>query len=617
MKLNLLNPRKSLNNAFRKVKPERRQIEVFKHNLLQLLDSTNDAESEEHHKNLVIDFLKKTYYDPGHFVNTKGRTDLVIHTGPKADSPVGVIAEVKKPDNRPEMVSEKRVNVKAFQELLLYYLRERITLKNLDIKYLVVTNINQWFIFDAQVFEKLFARNKKLVRQFGDFENHRLAGNSTDFFYAEVAAPFIDGLDQSLDCTYFDFRDYEKALRNNNPRDDNKLIALFKILSPQHLLKLPFANDSNSLDRRFYSELLHIIGLTETKQGSKKIIERNPAGRRYGGSLLENTIAKLDSLDKISRLENPGRFGANKEERLFNVGLELCITWINRILFLKLMEGQLVNYHKGDQSYQFLNKEKIRDYDELEYLFFSVLAKPYEERGEEARRNFEKVPYLNSSLFESAKIEEETILISNLRDDKKIPVLSTTVLKDQNGRKLTGELETLDYLFAFLNAYDFSSEGGEEIQEENKTLINASVLGLIFEKINGYKDGSFFTPGFITMYMSRETIRRAVVQKFNETKGWECQNLDEVYDRIDDRAEANQIINSLKICDPAVGSGHFLVSALNEIIAVKHDLRVLQDRQGKRLKEYDVEVANDELVITDEDGELFEYHPGNRESQRI
>jgi len=45
---------------------------------------------------------------------------------------------------------------------------------------------------------------------------------------------------------------------------------------------------------------------------------------------------------------------------------------------------------------------------------------------------------------------------------------------------------------------------------------NASVLGLIFEKINGYKDGSFFTPGFITMYMCRETIRKAVVQKFNE-----------------------------------------------------------------------------------------------------
>jgi tRNA1(Val) A37 N6-methylase TrmN6 len=59
------------------------------------------------------------------------------------------------------------------------------------------------------------------------------------------------------------------------------------------------------------------------------------------------------------------------------------------------------------------------------------------------------------------------------------------------------------------------------------------------------------------------------------------------------------------------------VSALNEIIAVKNDLKILQDRSGKRLKEYQVEVVNDELIVTDEDGELFEYLPTNKESQRI
>ena len=210
-----------------------------------------------------------------------------------------------------------------------------------------------------------------------------------------------------------------------------------------------------------------------------------------------------------------------------------------------------------------------------------------------------------------------TLFISNLKDDKTIPVISSTVLKNEQGKKRTGNLTTLEYLFEFLNAYDFSSEGSEEIQEDNKTLINASVLGLIFEKINGYKDGSFFTPGFITMYMCRETIRKAVVQKFNETKKWNCINIEELYDKIEDRKEANEIVNSIKICDPAVGSGHFLVSALNEMIAVKNDLKILQDRDGKRLKEYQVEVVNDELIVTDEEGELFEYNPTNKESQRI
>ncbi|HEV8513584.1 MAG TPA: Eco57I restriction-modification methylase domain-containing protein [Cyclobacteriaceae bacterium] len=190
-------------------------------------------------------------------------------------------------------------------------------------------------------------------------------------------------------------------------------------------------------------------------------------------------------------------------------------------------------------------------------------------------------------------------------------------MKTENGKKREGELSTLQYLFEFLDAYDFSSEGNEEIQEENKTLINASVLGLIFEKINGYKDGSFFTPGFITMYMCRETIRRAVAQKFNETKGWKLESFDQLHNEIKDIKEANSIINSLKICDPAVGSGHFLVSALNEIIAIKSELHVLTDRHGKLLRDYTVEVVNDEVIVSMGDHEFFEYKPGNKESQRV
>ncbi|MEM6643189.1 MAG: TaqI-like C-terminal specificity domain-containing protein [Bacteroidota bacterium] len=643
MQVNKLKPRKALNKAYLKVKPNRTEIEGFKANLIQLIDQTNDTESEEFHKNLVSDFLKKTYYDRSkdghnHFINTKGRNDLVIHNGDKAQSSVGVIIEAKKPTNKTEMVTTEKLNTKALQELLLYYLRERISLKNLEIKYLIATNINEWFVFDANIFEKNFAENKNLIRQFEDFEGGRLAGKTTDFFYKEIAEPFIAGLENTIEFTHFDLNEYDRPLRSNDSEDDNKLIALFKLLSPEHLLKLPFANDSNSLDKKFYSELLHIIGLTETKDGGKKVIQRNEKGKRHTGSLLENAIIQLDSLDKIYRLENPSQYGETMEDRLFNVGLELSITWVNRILFLKLLEAQLITYHKvdgrsADPSYSFLNFAKINNYDDLNSLFFQVLAKKHQERNEDVKDEFAKVPYLNSSLFEPSELEHNTILISNLRDEKKLPILPGTVLKDDNGKRLTGELNALEYFFAFLEAYDFSSEGSENIQEDNKTLINASVLGLIFEKINGYKDGSFFTPGFITMYMCRETIRRSVVQKFNEATAsllrvertaQHFKTLDDVYDVIgtDDkslftRQEANDIVNSLKICDPAVGSGHFLVSALNEMIAIKHDLKILQDRDGRRLKEYVLEVLNDELVITDDDGELFEYRMNHKESLRL
>ncbi|MFN7525970.1 MAG: type II restriction endonuclease, partial [Dolichospermum sp.] len=546
-----LQPRESLNKAFLKINPFRNDIETFKKHLKNLIAKINESESEEFHKNLIADFFKNTYYSSHHFINTKGRNDLVIHNGQDPKTSVGVILEVKKPTNKSEMLKVDKLNTKAFQELVLYFLRERLTEKNLELKYLIATNIYEWFIFDAQDFDKLFHENKTLVQQFTDFTAGRLISKKTDFFYQEIAQPAITEIADKITFTHFDIREYQEYLQPGENPNDHKLIALFKLLSPEHLLKLPFANDSNTLDKGFYHELLHIIGLTEVKSGGKKLIQRKKLNERNTGSLMENAMIQLDSLDKISQVKEVEKFGETYQLQLFNIGLELASSWVNRILFLKLLEAQLIKYHQNDLAWGFLNLNKVQNYDDLNSLFFSVLARKPEDRNDSFKNKFAHVPYLNSSLFEPTEMEQITIFISNLRNEK-LKIFPATVLKDNNGKKRFGEINALEYLFEFLDAYDFSSETGEEIQEENKRLINASVLGLIFEKINGYQDGSFFTPGFITMYMCRETIRKAVVQKFNEIKGWSCENIDDLYDKIEDKKDANTIINSLKICDPAV-----------------------------------------------------------------
>ncbi|HMU58675.1 MAG TPA: TaqI-like C-terminal specificity domain-containing protein [Chitinophagaceae bacterium] len=612
MKLEIIKPIKALNKAYLKEKVSRNHIELFKKNLQQLLSRINEQESEEHLKNVIADFLKDTWYKDQFEINTKDRNDLVVHTGKTTKDAVGVILEVKKPSNKTEMVTVAKPNIKALQELILYYLRERVDHNNTDIKHLVVTNIYEWFVIDEVWFEKNVFRNSKLKK---DYENWKLSGKDTKFFYDSIAKSFLDEVAEEMPATYFDVRTYEKYVTNTDKKDDTKLIGLYKILSPAHLLKQPFINDSNSLDTKFYTELLHIIGLEEIKDGGKKLIKRK--AKSDEASLLENTIIKLEDKDALRNISNLSAFGANKEERLFNVALELCITWVNRVLFIKLLEAQLYKYHKSNSAYLFLNSKLVFDFDELSNLFFQVLAEKPESRRNHIQEKFSKVPYLNSSLFERIELERQTINVSELDNRLQLPLANTTVLKDDKGKRKTGTLPTLQYLFEFLDAYDFTSEGGEEIQEENKNLINASVLGLIFEKINGYKDGSFFTPGFVTMYMCKETIRRSVLQKFNDTKGWSCDTLDSLYNKIDDKKEANKIINSLHICDPAVGSGHFLVSALNEMIAIKSELKILQDAAGKSLRDYHVEVVNDELIITDEDGKLFDYNPQNKESQRI
>ncbi|GBF54554.1 hypothetical protein N0824_02422 [Microcystis sp. 0824] len=600
--------KQALNRVYLKIKPDTETIQVFQANLTRLLEQCDSKKSEEFNKNLLIDFLKNTYYTDRYFINTKERIDLVIHNNQDVKSPVGVIFETKKPTRtiNAEMPRLDNLNTKAFQQLVLYFLRERVTDKNLEIKHLIVTNIYEWFIFDGKIFEELFFANKALVNQFCDFEAGRLSSTKTDFFYQQIAEPAITKVIEQIKFTHFDLRDLENL----------DLLDIYKILSPEHLLKLPFVNDSNTLNKPFYNELLYIIGLTEVKDKGKKLIRQMKEGDRCDGSLIENAISRLDSLDKIAQLKNPEEFGTTDEERLYNVALRLSINWINRVLFLKLLEAQLIKYHQGDRDFAFLNLAKVPSYSDLDSLFFDVLARETNKREAKVKTTFAHVPYLNSSLFEPTETEQQTIFIGNLRE-RTLPIFAGTVLKDNQGNKRVGELNTLAYLFEFLDAYKFDRDELENPQEDSEKLINASVLGLIFEKINGYKDGSFYTPSFITMYMCRETIRRAIVQKFNEVKGWNCQTLDDLYERIEDKREANVIINSLKICDPAVGSGHFLVSALNEIIAIKSELRVLLDTSGKSLKDYRVEVRNDKLLVYDDEGNLFAYHPNNKEKQRV
>ncbi len=605
--------KQALNKAYRLIKPKRPEMEAFKKNLITLLGQIDEKESEENVKIHLMNFLRDTFYNPTFHVATKGRTDFVVHTGKDATTSAGVLFEVKRPLNTPDMVTKTSLNAKAMHELMLYFLRERIEHKNNDIRQVVITNIYEWFIFDASVFERLFHKNTQLVKQYKEWAAGQKVSSNTDLFYKEIAKPFLESLDEEIPFTWFDIRDFDKPLRNTVKEDDNKLIALFKVISPTHLLKLPFANDSNSLDKGFYAELLHIIGLEEVKEGSKKIIRRKKEGQRNEGSLLENTIAILDTENCLHKVQDLKSYGESKDDQLFSVGLELCITWVNRILFLKLLEAQLLKYHKGNNQYRFLNFENLPQYDEVYKLFFQVLARRHEERIEKVQKKFSHIPYLNSSLFEFSEMEEATIKINMLDGTAELDLISSTVLRNDKNKAKAARLNTLQYFFEFLDAYDFASEGSEEIQEESKTLINASVLGLIFEKINGYKDGSIFTPGFITMYMCRQSIRQAVVNKFKEKYNWKAETFDDLYNYIsEDRSakklkEYNEQINSLTICDPAVGSGHFLVSALNELIAIKDELGILISEQGTRLSEIEITLENDELIITDAQGDIFQY----------
>jgi len=626
MKLETIKLDKALHQAYFKQSLKRDDIELFKRNFKRLFERINETESEEHNKNIVSDFLKNTFYKENYEINTAGRKDLVIHKGNTSGSPVSVIIEAKSPTNKSEMISLNKPNAKALHETIHYYLNERIVNQNKEIKHLIITNIYDWFIFDATDFEKHFVQGVQtrhgvsLQNSYQEWTNKELVGIKTDWFYTEIAKPFVENEVESLPCVHINLLDYAEIVKNHNQTDDSKLINLYKILSPEHLLKLPFANDYNKIDTGFYNELLHILGLEETKKGGTKLITRVKEKDRLAGSLLENSINIFEAQKQNVRLHilKTDRFN---DIDLFDVALELSITWLNRILFLKLLEAQLVKFHKNDKSYLFLNSTIISNFSELDELFFEVLALPFEKRSKPVVEKFGNLPYLNSSLFDPTDIEQKYLFISSLKHRLTLSVSKQTVLKDTQGNKLTGELNTLEYLFKFLNAYSFASDTTAEIQDDNRTIINAAVLGLIFEKLNGYKDGSFYTPSFITTYISREILKNTLVTNFRNSnlKGFKnIQGFDDLKNRIDytdkeQRQKANDLINSLKIVDPAVGSGHFLVSVLNELVALKSELKILQDEKENRLRGIMIQNVNDELVIINEEtSEPFQYYVNDK-----
>lgn len=600
--------KESMNKIVHTIMPldeeKNRFVSLLTHYLNTLINNQN--ESEEYQKNLLKDFLSQVL--PNNYINTYERIDLAIHNGAASESSPGVIFECKRLNNNSEMMSKRNLNTKAFQEIIYYYLKERIIKHNVEIKKCIVTNGLSWFIIDSKDLEKHFYKNKELLKYFEKFQKKQLSNQTTEFFYEEIISPAINqAINKGIAITHFDFSDTFTNCKSKIEIQKSKINLLYRFFSAENLLNKELFLDPNKLNKNFYDELLYIMGLEEIKTGNTKIISRLPKGKRQRLSFVENIIERLENND----------VPCDKHE---DIALQLTVIWFNRILFLKLLESQLILFNKSAR-YKFLSFDKIKNFEDLYDLFFAVLAKKETERNEYMSDRFGFIPYLNSSLFEPTALELSThgLSIDRLREGK-INIFSKTALLGSDKKRKKGDLNIIQYLFEFLDSYDFSTS----IQNKNKgknTLINASVLGLIFEKINGYKDGAFFTPGSITQYMSKKSIRMTVVGKINKLLAWNCKTIDDIKIHIrdvDHARKVSDVIDSIRICDPAVGSGHFLVAALNELIALKSELNSLFDIEGKPIGHLiQCHVVNDELIVQDLYGNNFVYEPNNRVSEQI
>lgn len=489
-----------------------------------------------------------------------------------------VIIEAKLPYSK-EFFNPNKPNCKALHECILYYLRERKS-SNSSLKYIIITNFYSFYIFKANLFEELFNKNEAFKKAFENFENkNSLFKGNTDEIYKEfeklLASSFTPLSTKSpeeaiLKGLFIDL----KPILEQDERSFSKLKILIKIFNKACLLNEFNPNDANLLNEAFYRELLYILGLCESKQKLIKSVE----SEQNQGTLYTAINSKLQEED-------------------FESILKLLILWLNRILFLKLIESNLVRFN-DDKNLKFLTFKKIPDFERLSELFFEILAQ--EER--KIKSEFAYLPYLNSSLFEKQDIEKNTLEISSLSNDLKLTYYKFTILKDENFNTKQGQVGLLEYLFEFLDSFDFGSDDEQSEILSQKELISSSVLGNVFEKLNGYKEGSFYTPSFITSYMCKESLVKIVLDKFNAKFDLNTKDINELRQalRKEDKKTQKELLNSVKICDPAVGSGHFLVSALNAMLSIYDELNLFEE-------EFYLEVQNDEILITNRKGDFIEY----------
>ncbi|MGL2769579.1 DUF7149 domain-containing protein [Helicobacter pylori] len=552
-------PLKDFIKKYNPQEPKKETIENFEKEINSLLENAKRQDGEEFQKDKINKFLKNTY---GYEYEPYKKVDSAIYVDGKA----WVLIEVKALNNKNEFPKDRKNPLsKAFCQMVFYFLKE--IKNNNSLKHAIICNAHEFFLFDCK--DLLFLKEDKRITDFHkDCAKKEGTDPSTKRFYSDLEEYLKKDFEGKLRYTHFN-------LSSDDPKE-----LIYQVLSHEVLLKQKKTLDANTLNKDFYEELLYILGLEEQNDKGKILIKPSRTQNSLSGALKK----QYNNLD---------------DEEV----MALLIAWNNRILFLRLLESLLISFKHFEKP--FLTIENFKDFNALNTLFFEVLAKKNNERLSEIKEDkiLEKIPYLNSSLFDKTPLESKGYEIKSL-DNKPLEIYPKSVLKKhEDYQKEKKALPLLEYFFKFLRLYKFTTTPKDIKDNQNTSesrLINPSVLGLVFEKLNGYKEGSFYTPSFITSYMCSESITPIVLDKFNQKYNIECEDLTELRNYLkndsykeDKRKEYLQVLLALRICDPAVGSGHFLVSALNEMVRIAYKLGLIASLPlGATL-----ELENDEILI--------------------
>ncbi|WP_447636160.1 Eco57I restriction-modification methylase domain-containing protein [Flavobacterium microcysteis] len=259
-------------------------------------------------------------------------------------------------------------------------------------------------------------------------------------------------------------------------------------------------------------------------------------------------------------IQNPSPFLAS----VFNgdkvVARDFCKKLLGQIVFLYFLQkkgwmgSSTGNYKSADGDKNFLQNFFIQTGANdvfytigLTKLFYDTLNKERENDDfEMPDKSIVKIPYLNGGLFDKESEKHDF---------------------------LTFPKELFADLFEFFNRFNFTIY--ENSPEEHTVAVDPEMLGHIFENLlEDNKDkGTFYTPKEIVHYMTQESLIEYLVTHLGENtkEGIYLFVKQKDKEQLSDEQlnEINNLLDRVKICDPAIGSGAFPMGLLQEIFTLK------------------------------------------------
>lgn len=311
---------------------------------------------------------------------------------------------------------------------------------------------------------------------------------------------------------------------------------------------------------------------TASQQLSRAVTTQEDLLKRFSIEVVNDEFYKKISEHFENLLKQIGYPNVCEQAKQEEAKRNFAVRLIGRLIFCWFLKKKLRQDGTPLIPESLLSSCIVGEYDNyyhdvLEPLFFETLNKPFEDRIAKCKMgDFQNIPFLNGGLFEAHLPED------GYKYDK---TTETCFL----GASVTIQNNWFINFFETLETYNFTID--ENTSTDIDLAVDPEMLGRIFENLLASINpetkesvrkatGSYYTPREIVDYMVTQSLKQYLYTKTDISHGV----IDSLFDFEDrtisdaDKQKIQKALLTIKVLDPAVGSGAFPMGMLQKMLAV-------------------------------------------------